>query len=74
MINCLALTLTIEDAFQNLKNLENLAKEDLGKGDLKISYQFYECVITVSEKDRSQRRILKNLIDDLRQKGTLRKD
>ena len=44
MINCLALTLTIEDAFQNLKNLENFAKEDLGKGNLKTSYQFSECV------------------------------
>ena len=31
MMNSLALTLTIEETFQNLKNLEKFAKEDLGK-------------------------------------------
>ena len=30
MMNSLILTLTIEDTFQNLKNLEKLAQEDLG--------------------------------------------
>ena len=29
---------------------------------------------TVSEKDRSKKQILKNLIDDIRQERTLRKD
>ena len=31
LMNSLALTLTIEDTFQNLQNLQKLAKEDLGK-------------------------------------------
>ena len=31
IMNTLALTLTIEETFQNLKNLQKLAKEDLGK-------------------------------------------
>ena len=72
LLNAFSLTLTVEDTFQDFKNLENMAKQDLG---LIFVLRALSCIFfLVMENDFRKRQILKNLIDDIRQEKTLRED
>ena len=72
LLNAFSLTLTVEDTFQDFKNLENMAKEDLGL--IFVLRAFVMHFFLVMENDFRKRQILKNLIDDIRQEKTLRED